>query len=91
MEVIIKFIFGATVIAFLINFLVLIGYITFKIKNVIYKKYRINILGMLFPPEDSVTYSDYIFIGLFVIGNILFLVGLTYVICQLGNSIYSLF
>lgn len=91
MEIIIKFIFGVTVVAFGLNFFALIGYVTFKIKNIIYKKCRINILGMLFPPEDSLTYSDYIFVGLFVIGNILFLIGLTYVICQLGNNIYSLF
>lgn len=91
MEIIIKFIFGVTVVAFGLNFFALIDYVTFKIKNIIYKKCRINILGMLFPPEDSLTYSDYIFVGLFVIGNILFLIGLTYVIYQLGTSIYSLF
>ena len=71
MEVIIKFIFGATVIAFIINFLAIIGYITIKIRDTVYKKYRINILEVLYFPGDGYGYSEYIFTGLFVIGGYL--------------------
>lgn len=90
MEIIIKFIFGATVIAFLINFLAIIGYITTKIRDIVYKKYRINILGALYFVGDGHGYSDYIFTGLFVIGVMLFWFGSIYMTCQLGNYLYSL-
>ena len=90
MEVIIKFIFGATVIAFLINFLAIIGYITIKIRDIIYIKYRINILGVLYFAGDGHGYSEYIFTGLFVIGVMLFWFGSIYMTCQLGSYMYSL-
>ena len=90
MEIIIKFIFGATVIAFLINFLAIIGYITTKIRDIVYKKYRINILGALYYASDGLYYVDYIFTGIFSIGVMLFLFGSVYMTCQLGNYLYSL-
>lgn len=90
MEIIIKFIFGATVIAFLINFLAITGYLVTKLRDVVYKKYRINILGVLYFAGDGHGYSDYIFTGLFVIGIMLFLFGSIYMTCQLGNYLYSL-
>lgn len=90
MEIIIKFIFGATVIAFLINFLAITGYLITKLRDVVYKKYRINILGVLYFAGDGHGYSDYIFTGLFVIGVMLFWFGLIYMTCQLGNYLYSL-
>ena len=90
MEVIVKFIFGATVIAFLINFLAIIGYIATKIRDIVYKKYRINILGVLYFAGDGHGYSEYIFTGLFVIGVMLFWFGSIYMTCQLGSYMYSL-
>lgn len=91
MEVIIKFILGITIIAFVINFVALIGYITATIRDVIYKKYKINILKAFFYPGDRLFYSSYTFIGLLVIGNIFFLIVLIYLIFKTGNTIYSLF
>lgn len=90
MEIIIKFIFGATVIAFLINFSALIGYLLSKLRDVIYKKYRVNILGALYYPGDGLYYVDYIFTGIFGIGVMLFLFRSVYMTCQLGNYLYSL-
>lgn len=89
MEIVIKFIFGASVFAFVINFLAIIGYITVKIRDLIYTKYRINILGALYYPSDGLYYVDYMFTGLFVISVILFLIGLVYCTYQIGNYIYS--
>lgn len=89
MEIIIKFIFGASVIAFVINFLAITGYITSKIKDILYRKYRINILGVLYE-DDKTDYATYIFRGLFAIGVILFLFGSVYMTCKLGSYMYSL-
>lgn len=91
MEVIISFIIGITIIVSIVNFLAIIGYITFKVRDIIYRKYKINILTILYYTNDKPYYVDYIFTGMFTIGSILSLIGLTYVICQLGNYIYSLF
>ena len=90
MEIIIEFIFGVTVVAFVINFLALTGYLIFKLRDVIYTKYKINILGALYYASDRPYYVDYIFTGLFSIGIMLFLFGSVYMTCQLGNYIYSL-
>lgn len=85
MEIIIKFILGASVVAFVINFLAIVGYLASKIKDILYRKYRINILGVLYD-DDRTDYATYIFRGLFAIGVILFLFGLFY--CT-GSFIYS--
>lgn len=90
MEIIIKFIIGIAIIAFVIIFMAIIGYITTKIRDIVYKKYRINILGVLYFAGDGHGYSDYIFTGLFVIGVMLFWFGSIYMTCQLGNHLYSL-
>ena len=91
MEVMIKFIFGVTVVAFAMNFMALIGYITTKIRDVVYKKYRINILEVLYFPGDGHGYSEYIFTGLFMVGLIMFLIGSVHIIYKLGNYMYFLF
>ena len=89
MEMIIKFILGVTVIAFVISFLATIGYTTFKVRNVIYKKYGVNILRGLYYVGDILSYSDYILTGIYSIWIMLFMLGLSYLVCQLGNLIYS--
>lgn len=91
MEIIIKFILGITIIAFVINFLALIGYITVTIRNVIFTKYKINILAGLFYSNDDLVYSAYIFTGLFMLVLILFLLVSVKMIYRLGNFIYYLF
>lgn len=90
MEIIIKFIFGVTVVAFAMNFLAIIGYLVTKLRDIIYRKYRINILGVLYFAGDGHGYSDYIFTGLFVIFTGLFVIGVIYMTCQLGSYMYSL-
>ena len=89
MEIIIKFIFGASVFAFVINFLAIIGYLAFKVKSVIYRKYGVNILRGFYYLDDTLSYSDYIFTGMGVTGGILFLLGLLYFTWSIGSFIYS--
>lgn len=88
MEIIIKFIFGASVFAFVINFLAIIGYIASKVRSVLYRKYKIDILGII-PQDDRYDYGDYIFTGMGVTGGILFLFGLLYFTWSIGSFIYS--
>lgn len=90
MEIIIKFIIGIAIIAFVIIFMAVIGYLITKLRDVIYTKYRINILRVLYFAGDGHFYSDYIFTGLFMVGLIMFLVGSVHMIYKLGNIIYSL-
>lgn len=88
MEIIIKFIFGASVVAFVINFLAIVGYLASKVRNILYRKYRINILGII-PRDDRYDYGDYIFTGMGVTGGILALLGLLYFTWSIGNLMYS--
>lgn len=88
MEIIIKFIFGASVFAFVINFLAIVGYLASKVRSVLYRKYRIDILGII-PQDDRYDYGDYIFTGMGVIGGILFLLALLYFTWSIGSFIYS--
>ena len=90
MEVIIKFIFGVTIVVFVIIFLALIGYLACKLINLLYIKYKIDVRGLVYY-NHKISYSDMIFTGLFVIGVIMFLIGSVHIIYKLGNYMYFLF
>ena len=90
MDVIIKFIFGVTIVVFVIIFLAVIGYLSCKLINFLYINYKIDVRGLVYY-NGKISYSDMIFTGLFMVGLIMFLIGSVHIIYKLGNYMYFLF